>query len=895
MLVTPNSTDSFAKREAGGKGYNLYILTQAGLPVPDWRVLGASYFKEFKKQNELDKNISEILQELQDNKISALMASQKIEKLIVDGTFSTEISEAIKTAFTSLNCPQVAIRSSGIDEDSGRHSFAGQLSSFLFVSLINEAYKFVKLCWASGFSERGLSYRIQNKISLQSKIEIAVVFQQMVSSEKSGVVFTCNPLNQDPNILMINAVYGLGEGLVSGLLDADTFSVSRGDSKILEFTIVEKPIQLIRNKDRSGLVECPVELHLQNSPTLNETDLVLLCNLAKKAEDIYRFPQDIEWGWADGKFYLLQARPVTTDVISREGTLQFFDNSNIIESYGGLTLPLTFTFAHYVYHQVYVQLCEILFVPAREIRNMDYFLRNMIAVIYGRVYYNLLNWYKLTSILPGFKYNRGFMETMMGTSEALMDEVADRIKPPGFQETFTSKIRRFFTGLKFLYFHFTAQKMVDDFLNYFHEIYGEYRTRNYAQMPSYEIMEVYRQLEARLLREWKAPIVNDYLCMVHFGILKKLTEKWLGNLGVSIQNDLLCGEGNLESAEPTRELMRMAQLANQNAELKLLLTGNSPENCLEALQQSNFVEFRNRVHKYIDSYGHRCMNEMKLEQKDLHQDPSFLFSCLQNYLRGAPIDPEAYEKRERDIRLGAEKKVNETLSGLKKYVYLWSLKHARKAVKNRENTRFCRTRIYGVVRSMFYGCGREFALRGIIDTAEDIFYITLQELLGAHEGVLPCQNLRALVETRKAEYAKYADIEPAPRFMTRGLVYWRNVHTVPEETVDNSDLPEGTLKGTGCCPGIIEGVVRVIKDPSDDMRLQGEILVTLRTDPGWIPLYPALSGLLVERGGLLSHSAIVAREMGLPTIVGIAGLTQKLKSGMRVRFNGQTGHIQILE
>ena len=196
---------------------------------------------------------------------------------------------------------------------------------------------------------------------------------------------------------------------------------------------------------------------------------------------------------------------------------------------------------------------------------------------------------------------------------------------------------------------------------------------------------------------------------------------------------------------------------------------------------------------------------------------------------------------------------------------------------------------------MFYGCGREFALRGIIDTAEDIFYITLQELLGAHEGVLPCQNLRALVETRKAEYAKYADIEPAPRFMTRGLVYWRNVHTVPEETVDNSDLPEGTLKGTGCCPGIIEGVVRVIKDPSDDMRLQGEILVTLRTDPGWIPLYPALSGLLVERGGLLSHSAIVAREMGLPTIVGIAGLTQKLKSGMRVRFNGQTGHIQILE
>ena len=899
MIVTPQSTESFAKREAGGKGFNLFLLSQAGLPVPSWVVVGARYFKQFREQSGLDAQFAALLAPLsaQSEPAQFESVSQSIRSLILKTSLPLAVEATLRAAYQKLGCPLIAVRSSGVDEDSARFSFAGQLSTYLFVKSEEEALRSIRECWASGFSTRGLSYRAQNGLLGQGPIEVAVVLQEMVDCEKSGVLFTCDPTTQDGKKVMINSVYGIGEGLVSGLLDADTFVLEKSTGKKLSEQIVDKGSQLVRNESGEGTVEAPVSASLISRPSLDDGELEALARIGRDVEGLYRFPQDVEWGWREGRFYLLQARPVTTPVRNEDGLLYIWDNSNIVESYGGITMPLTFSFAHHVYHWVYIQFCEILLVPSKEIRKMDSFLKNMLGLFYGRVFYNILNWYKLTSILPGFKYNRKFMETMMGTQHSLADEIADRIKPPGFQERWISKVRRFVTGLKFLYFHFTIQKMVDEFLEYFHSVYGEYRKRNYSRMPSDEIFKDYQELEEKLLMEWKAPIVNDYLCMVHFGILKNLTGLWLSKLGDSLQNDLLCGEGNLESAEPTRELIRMAALVAQNPALRTLIERTPPQDGMEALVNApEFSEFRARVDRYIDLYGFRCMNEMKLEERDLYQDPSFLFVCLKNYLRSGQTDLKEYEKREKEIRHGAEKKVHENLTGLKKKVYLWSLKHARKAVRNRENTRFCRTRIYGIARAMFYGMGRDFVLRSILDRPEDIFYLQIQEIFGALEGTLTVINLRALVDVRKKEYATYVAQEPSSRFHTRGPTYWMNDH-FPEHEValPPIDLPDGALKGIGCCPGIVEGTVKVILSPQDDMELNGEILVTVRTDPGWIPLYPSASGLIVERGGLLSHSAIVAREMGLPTIVGVQSLTKKLRTGMKIRMNGETGVIENVE
>lgn len=893
MLITSVSTEAYAKREAGGKGYNLYLLARQGLSVPPFAVLGVSFFQRFRESAGLDERLRPILLRAAAPGADLGAASREIDEIITSTPLPPDVASAIHEAWVHVGAERVAVRSSAADEDSAQHSFAGQLSSYLFVSSAEEAERRVRQCWASGFSERGLSYRIQNGFDVTAGVQVAVVIQAMIDAEKAGVMFTCDPISGDPSRYVINAVWGVGEGLVSGALDADTFVVAKADGAVIETTVTTKAGRFVRGGDE-GVREEPVPEELRDVACLDEAELRALADQGRRIGRFYHHPQDVEWGYRDGVFYVLQARPVTTPVRQDEGVLNVWDNSNIVESYGGLTLPLTFTFAHYVYHQVYVQFCEILSVPPHEIRNMDSFLQNMLGIFHGRVYYNILNWYKLTSILPGYKHNRQFMETMMGTQHQLQDEIAERVKL-GYNSTLGAKWRRFVTGCKFFWYHLTAQSMVDGFLRHFHAVYDEYRSRDYDRAPASDIYRDYKELTVRLLHEWKAPIINDFLCMVHFGLFKKLTESWLAGKGDMLQNDLLCGEGNLESAEPTRELIRMAALVAADPDLKRLMEETPAHDCLEALVRSPHAAFRARVDRYIDLYGHRCMSEMKLEQRDLHQDPSFLFSCLKNYLRSGQTDLDEYERRERDVRLKAERTVRESLTGWRRWVYDWSMHHARKAVRNRENTRFCRTRIYGVVRRMFFGWGNELTLRGLIDRPEDVFYLTLSELTGTLDGVLPCQDLRALVATRKASYVAYEDFEPASRFVTRGLAYWSNELAPPEKGLDTSDLPPNCLKGLGCCPGVVEGTVKVVLSPDDDLELQGEILVTKRTDPGWIPLYPSVSGLLVERGGLLSHSAIVAREMGLPTVVSIKDLTARLTTGMKVRLDGTTGVIEILD
>ncbi len=891
--VSKTSTHHFAKKESGGKGHNLYLLANNGIKVPKFITLPPVFFEEFKKQSKIEDYLNTILE---DKHLSMLEVSEKIRNKIVETNMPISVYEEIVLAYEELDKELISVRSSAHDEDSALHSFAGQLSSYLYISDLDKTIHAIQECWASAYSERSLHYRTINKLDILN-IKVSVILQEMIDPDISGVFFTCNPINGKNDQVFINSVYGVGEGLVSGLLDADTYVLAKKDGVIIEKNIVEKNKKLIRDAEAQKCLEMEVPLNQQNADSLSMQDLKALHAIANQIENFYGRPQDVEWAIKDGELFILQSRPVTTGIENGRGILYMWDNSNIVESYGGLTMPLTFGFAHYVYHQVYVQFCEILLVPQSRIKEMDYFLKNMLGLFYGRVYYNLLNWYKLTSILPGYKYNRAFMETMMGTNEALQDEIAERVKPPEFHNGVGAKFRSAITGLKFFYFHLNIQNIVDDFLTEFHISYNKYRVIDYGRLPADKIYEHYQALERELLWKWHAPIINDFLCMVHYGIFQKLTRKWLSHLGEGFNNDLLAGNGNLESAEPTKRLIVMSGYVAKKPKLKELILATPNDLCLEAINQSEFQEFYHMILEYIDKYGFRCMSEMKLEQKDLHQEPGLFFVFLKNLINCGQTDLHEYEKREKEIRENAEVLLNKNISGIKKVIYKWSLKHARKAVMNRENTRFCRTRIYGVVRSMFYAVGEDFTKSNIIDKKDDIFYLSLDEFTGAMEGTNSILNLRAVINLRKAEYEYYKNVEPASRFATRGPVYWNNQHMPKEEEVvfDESTLLPNQMRGIPCSPGVVEGVVKVIIDSNDDMTLNGEILVTERTDPGWIPLYPSLSALLVERGGLLSHSAIVAREMGLPTIVGIKGLTKKLKTGMKIRINGETGLIEILE
>lgn len=892
MLVSAKSTPSFARLEAGGKGFNLYRMSTQGLPVPEWRVFGQSYFREFIQQTEVVGSLAFLVQAFLSGEKSPRDVETEIQTLFLSASLPSSVEKSLDKALLELGAENVfSVRSSAADEDSVKHSFAGQLSSYLYVSGKSDILTSLRRCWASAYSERALVYRRENHINLEG-VAVAVVLQKMIDPDCSGVLFTCDPVAKKLDRYVVSSVYGVGEGLVSGALDADSFWLDAHSGQLLQSEVVLKTQQM----KKSASAECslqPVRESQQSVASLGEKELQELHRLGKILHDSHHRAQDIEWAYQGGKLYLLQTRPVTTLDQDLGGYPNLWDNSNIVESYGGLTSPLSFSFALRNYKNVYVQFCEVLGVPNEIVKDMDSYLSYMLGSINGRVYYNLFNWYKLVGVLPGFKQNRQFMETMMGVSEALSEEIAARIEPHPSWKTFSGRLRQVVTGFNFLKAHFTIQSLVDDFLATFHREYDRVRALPLQNMRGDQLIRLYMDVERNMLGRWKAPIINDFLCMVHFGLLRQLTTKWLSRLDPTIQNDLLAGEGGLESAEPTKQLLKLAKIASQNPSLKQLLLSVDPRQGLEALNQSAHQDFYHEVQAYLDRFGFRCMSEMKLEEIDLMTDPSYLFVNLKNYLRGGQIEDHD-DSREKSLRANAEARVQEHLSGLKKAIYFWVLKHARKAVKNRENTRFARTRIYGIARRIFQTLGEDLAAQGILRGPRDVFWLTIEEVFGIYNGTLPCYDLPAFVELRQRQYQDFEE-DPDPRIFTRGAVYWKNTFIKEAEPALSPASGDVDLQGLPCCPGVIEGVVKVIVSPQDNLELNGEILVTARTDPGWVPLYPSISGLLVERGSLLSHSAIVAREMGIPAIVSIPGLLKKIKSGMRIRLDGKAGTIKILD
>jgi pyruvate,water dikinase len=441
--------------------------------------------------------------------------------------------------------------------------------------------------------------------------------------------------------------------------------------------------------------------------------------------------------------------------------------------------------------------------------------------------------------------------------------------------------------------------LVVEFEDNFRQHYTRWEQLDFNRLKPHELHALYREMETALLWNWRAPIINDFFVMVYYGMLKKLCGRWCGDAAGSLQNDLLCGEGGIASTEPTRALLRLAALAQREPELRgWILKRQASELVTAVPADERFREFATQFERYLDQYGFRCMNELKLEEYSLHDRPEFLYTVLRNYLslnRPEALDVDAMTAHEQSVRRAAEQRALSTLGPLRRIVFRHVLCCARLGVKNRENMRFARTRIYGLLRELIRALGRQLAAEAILHEANDVFYLTLDECWDYVKGTAVTTNLAALAALRRAEFDVYrqeTDQNPDDRFETYGMAYHKNLFRGHSRQA--TPTADGKLRGVGCCAGTVTGTVKVVRQPSDNLHLDGEILVAERTDPGWVPLYPSVSGLLIERGSILSHSAIVAREMGLPTIVGIPGLVATLQTGQRVTMDGAAGTVQIL-
>ncbi|HVY60420.1 MAG TPA: PEP-utilizing enzyme, partial [Planctomycetota bacterium] len=361
---------------------------------------------------------------------------------------------------------------------------------------------------------------------------------------------------------------------------------------------------------------------------------------------------------------------------------------------------------------------------------------------------------------------------------------------------------------------------------------------------------------------------------------------------------LLCGEGGIESTEPTKRMMLLSIEARKTPAVAELLRATPDEKCLEALaaggrENPEIQKFEEKIRELLRKYGDRCMNELKLESATLEEEPKFLFSVIKNYMKQENLDPAEMERREKEIRSKAEAAVAKKLrfKPVKLATFRHVLENARKAVKNRENMRFSRTRIFGVARRLFRAVGRQLAAAQLLDDPQDVFYLELEEILALAEGRNTIWDLKALVALRRKQFARWEREPVDDRVVTRGVYLAGQSYKNPAAAVGTGD--PNLLRGVPACPGRVKNKVRVIHSPQDDMSLNKEILVAERTDPGWVPLYPSCCALLIERGSILSHSAIVARELGLPCVVGVRDLLTKVKDGQVVEMDGGEGTVKL--
>jgi pyruvate,water dikinase len=837
--------------EMGGKARALASLFEAGFEVPPWVVvLPAAMQDDFVCQSEAEAD---------------LLAA--VEPFFADGSM-------------------VAVRSSASGEDGSAHSFAGQLDSFLFVErdrLIDR----VARVWRSGFSERVLAYRREQGIESPPPVP-AVLVQKMIDADAAGVAFSADPVSGRRGTAVVSAVWGLGTALVSGSADADTWRVDRV-GKILERAIVTKTSEHRRDPASvEGVSTRAVGASRCETPVLSDADVARVAELARRAERFFGRPQDIEWAIAGGQLWLLQSRPITVlaPLADPDAARAIWDNSNIAESYGGITLPLTFSFARRAYEEVYRQFCRVMAVPETVIDDRANVFRNMLGLIGGRVYYNLLNWYRVLALLPGFQTNRHFMETMMGVRESLPEEVVAELtaKPVGRVRDFSNLVRSI-AGLLWAWARMDREierfrALLDDTL--------EHGRPDLATARPDELVNYYRRLEGRLLPYWRAPLINDFFAMIFFGALRRMAQSWCGDEAGTLPNDLLCGQGGMISAEPARRVVEMAAAASGDEPLCAALASGTPRAIRHALESR--PAFEALYDAYLEKFGERCMEELKLESLTLVDNPVLLARSIATLAAGSRDAPQGAAS---DTSTIAEHRVAAALRGqpLRRMVFAFVLRHARERVRNRENLRFERTRVFGRVRSIFSELGKRLWALDLLDDPRDVFYLEVNEVLGLVEGTGTSTHLRGLVALRRAEYEEHRrTAAPPDRFETRGMVSC-GTQLAAAQPLDGG----AALSGLGCCPGIVRGRVRVVHDPKDAHVERGEVLVAERTDPGWIMLFPLAAGLVVERGSLLSHSAIVARELRLPTVVGVAGAVSRLKTGDLIELDGATGAVRLLE
>ena len=731
-------------------------------------------------------------------------------KILSDAGFNVPPFTVVEKPSDEIVLPSSArlfsVRSAGNIEDSERSSFAGQFKTYLNVAA-EDVPAAVKNVFASIDSDSISSYAEQKGIA-PSDISMNVMIQEMIEADSSGVIFTANPqgiLNET----VIVAGPGAGEGVKSHGSDTVTYYWNQTD-KTFCF-------------EGEGSV-------------LPQDKALELAELSEKIRKVLGDLLDIEYAIKDGKIYILQARDITTLDTSNPTIL---DNSNIVESYPNLSLPLTISFVDMVYAGVFRGVSYRVLKNRKELAKREHVISNMTGHANGRIYYKISNWYTVIKFLPFSKKIIPVWQEMLGVRTKTYDEDKIELNPFVRMGTYINSVAELLA----------VPKNMAKLETKFHKINDEFYSGFKEDMPEADLISMYDKIKKELLSCWDITLLNDMYAFIFTGLLKSRLKKRY-NLDEGRINSLISGITDIESMKPVKALIKLA-------------TEDSSED---------------KKREYIRLYGDRNLEELKLESRTFRSNPELLDKRIEE-LKEDPV-------RLKDIqaRFATEHKDDMPHD-------FWTdfyLKRARSGISNREISRLNRSRIYGIVRLIVDTLAKKYTAKGYIEDASDIYMLTIDEVFGlAKDG----KDMKDIVNERKARYEGFALLPSCSRLVFAGKEFDKaglNVNTY------NKDSRADVLSGTPCSSGLAEGEALVIKDVKNVGDVKGKILVAKMTDPGWVFLLASAAGIISEKGSLLSHTAIISRELGLPAVTGVAGATDMIKNGDIIRIDGVTGKINIL-
>jgi rifampicin phosphotransferase len=891
MFILPFSSSNVTLEAAGGKGANLARLTRAGFQVPRGFIISTDAYRAFVEANRWLPMIESAVENISAEDANALeRTSAQIRAAFSLGVMPGEVESAIRQAYAEFKDTPVAIRSSATAEDLPDLSFAGQQDTYLNVIGEEEVLKAVIQCWSSLWTGRAIGYRLRNHIA-QDQVALAVVVQEMIPSEVSGVMFTVNPLTGLRSETVIDATFGLGEALVSGQVEPDHYVVDSFSNVIRSKTLGAKEIAT-RGKSDGG-----VEIIRENASTrqaLNDSDILQLVRIGKSIQNEYRFPQDIEWALADGKLYVLQSRAITSLYpIPEESDDPLF----VWLSFGavqGLVGPITPLGQDAIRH---------IFAGGGRLFAAD--MKPADVRVFASAGERI--WINITDVLRhpiGNRAIRAFLGFIEPSSAQIIKPLTDdpRLGAGTGQAKFSTvqRVGKVFLpvvgrAIRNMHSPEKARAEVDqainDYLNKAQIPPAQNKFERLANIVAFmqdRIGGVFQFLLPRFISLF-APSLASLNLLSHLAKREDTADHGFSMLLLETTRGL----PNNVTTEMDLALWETARTIKADPESLELLTGSDAAALARRYLEGTLpVAAQNAITNFMDQYGMRGVGEIDFGRPRWREDPSSVMQTLQSYLqigedsapdvlfeRGAQAAHTAIEKIALDVRA-------QPGGWLKEKIVRGAARRVRVLMGVRESPKFFAIRVMGIARKALLEVGAEFAQAGVINRADDLVFLNLAELTALSRD--EARDWKALIGERRATYDRETRRRQVPRVLVSdGRAFYEGVGA----STDTGNV----ITGSPVSPGVVEGVVHVVFSPHESQLAPGEILVCPGTDPAWTPLFMAAGGLITEVGGMMTHGSVVAREYGIPAVVGVHQATIRLKNGQKIRVDGTTGKIVILE